>query len=195
MTSKELRRLSRRELLQMLLAQCEETERLEQELGELTEAHETMSESYERLKAKLNVKDERLNAKDAQIAELRDVIEQMKASRMIELEEAGNIAEAALRLNGVFEAAQRAAEQYLLNVRRIGEISMDVLELPEEDKKIPIESGWRAGVRRRGTGTRLRTMTLAEHGRAEEDSGGEEPGIEGGGYRRIFAAVSGDFHG
>ncbi len=195
MTSKELRRLSRRELLQMLLAQCEETERLEQELGELTEAHETMSESYERLKAKLNVKDERLNAKDAQIAELRDVIEQMKASRMIELEEAGNIAEAALRLNGVFEAAQRAAEQYLLNVRRIGEISMDVLELPEEDKKIPIESGWRAGVRRRGTGTRLRTMTLAEPGRAEEDSGGEEPGIEGGGYRRIFAAVSGDFHG
>ncbi len=195
MTSKELRRLSRRELLQMLLAQCEETERLEQELGELTEAHETMSESYERLKAKLNVKDERLNAKDAQIAELRDVIEQMKASRMIELEEAGNIAEAALRLNGVFEAAQRAAEQYLLNVRRIGEISMDVLELPEEDKKIPIESGWRAGVRRRGTGTRLRTMTLAEPGRAEEDSGGEEPGIEGGGYRRIFATVSGDFHG
>lgn len=195
MTSKELRRLSRRELLQMLLAQCEETERLEQELGELTEAHETMSESYERLKAKLNVKDERLNAKDAQIAELRDVIEQMKASRMIELEEAGNIAEAALRLNGVFEAAQRAAEQYLLNVRRIGEISMDVLELPEEDKKIPIESGWRAGVRRRGTGTRLRTMTLAEPGRAEEDSGGEEPGIEGGEYRRIFAAVSGDFHG
>ena len=79
MTSKELRRLSRRELLQMLLAQCEETERLEQELGELTEAHETMSESYERLKAKLNVKDERLNAKDAQIAELRDIIEQMKA--------------------------------------------------------------------------------------------------------------------
>ena len=195
MTSKELRRLSRRELLQMLLAQCEETERLEQELGELTEAHETMSESYERLKAKLNVKDERLNAKDAQIAELRDVIEQMKASRMIELEEAGNIAEAALRLNGVFEAAQRAAEQYLLNVRRIGEISMDVLELPEEDTKIPIESGWRAGVRRRGTGTRLRTMTLAEPGRAEEDSGGEEPGIEGGGYRRIFATVSGDFHG
>ena len=60
MAGKELRRLKRRELLKMLLVQCEETERLQKELEELTEEHEAMSESYERLKGKLDVKDERL---------------------------------------------------------------------------------------------------------------------------------------
>lgn len=195
MTNKELRRLSRRELLQMLLVQCEETERLEQELGELTGAHEAMSESYERLKVKLNVKDERLNEKDAKIAELQGVIEQMRTSRMIELEEAGNIAEAALRLNGVFEAAQRAAEQYLLNVRGISGLSLDVPERPEEYNQLPIESGWRAGIRRKGAGSRIRMMAQREAGRGKDESGDEEPGTDGAAYRRTLAAVSGDFHG
>lgn len=40
-------------------------------------------------------------------------------SREILLQQAGSIAEAALRLNGVFEAAQAAADQYLENVARL----------------------------------------------------------------------------
>lgn len=39
------------------------------------------------------------------------------ADRQIRLEEAGSIAEAALKLNDVFEAAQRAADQYLSSIR------------------------------------------------------------------------------
>ena len=112
----------------MLLVQCQETERLQQELIEITNTHETMMESYERLKVKLNVKDERLNQKDAKIRELQNTIEGIKASREIELEEAGSIAEAALRLNGVFEAAQRAAEQYLVNVRSLSERAPEIPE-------------------------------------------------------------------
>ena len=54
------------------------------------------------------------------LEELKQTIEDMKTSREIELAEAGSIAEAALKLNGIFEAAQRAAEQYLMNVKRIG---------------------------------------------------------------------------
>ena len=37
MADKELRRLKRRELLQMLLVQCQETERLQQESNEMKE--------------------------------------------------------------------------------------------------------------------------------------------------------------
>ncbi|MGM9549395.1 MAG: DNA repair protein [Faecousia sp.] len=44
------------------------------------------------------------------------------ASREIEIQNAGSIAEAALRLNGVFQAAEQAAAQYLENVRRITEM-------------------------------------------------------------------------
>lgn len=144
MADKELRKLKRRELLQMLLVQCEESERLQEELDEITAEHEAMAESYERLKVKLNVKDERLNQKDERIAELTREIEEMKASREIELAEAGSIAEAALRLNGIFEAAQQAADQYLMNVRRLSEAEQG----DEKDNRIPFEEAWRAGVRR-----------------------------------------------
>ena len=80
MTDKDLKRLRRDELLEMLIAQSKRTDQLQAEL-------------------------------DAARAQL--------ASRAIVLEEAGSIAEAALRINGVFEAAQAAAEQYLENIRRM----------------------------------------------------------------------------
>ena len=44
------------------------------------------------------------------------------------LESCGNIAEASLKINRVFEAAQQAAEQYLANVRRI-----DIGQQPREE--------------------------------------------------------------
>ena len=91
MTDKELRRLSRRELLQMLLEQTGEVERLQAEL-------------------------------DKTRAELDD--------RAIMLESCGNIAEASLKINRVFEAAQQAAEQYLANVRRI-----DTGQQPKEEEQ------------------------------------------------------------
>ena len=89
MTDKDLKRLRRDELLEMLIAQSKRTDQLQAEL-------------------------------DAARAQL--------ASRAIVLEEAGSIAEAALRINGVFEAAQAAAEQYLENIRRMSG------PLPGEDK-------------------------------------------------------------
>lgn len=76
---KNLRRLGRTELLQLLLRLAQENERLQTEITELRE--------------KLD-------------------------SRVLVLREAGSIAEASLKLNGVFEAAQSAADQYLENVRR-----------------------------------------------------------------------------
>lgn len=78
MTDKELRKLSRAELLEMLL---EQTKRIEA------------------LKAELELKNKELE------------------NRRIMIEKAGSIAEASLRLNEVFEAAQKAADQYLYNIK------------------------------------------------------------------------------
>lgn len=198
MARNELQKLKRRELLKMLLIQCQETERLEKELNEITKEHERMMESYERLKSKLNVKDERLSQKDAQIAELRNTIIEMKQSRVIELENAGSIAEAALRLNGVFEAAQKAAEQYLMNVKRIGEIPPDIPDVPAEKKGIPIpdEIGWRAGIRRKGGAPRIRQMIPVGPSQTNTDA---ERNVRTGrkdvGEQRVLAAVSGGIHG
>lgn len=80
MTDKELKRLSRSELLEMLIAQMKENEALQSRL-ELAEA------------------------------QLND--------RKIAVEKAGTLAEASLSLNGVFEAAEAAAQQYLENIERM----------------------------------------------------------------------------
>lgn len=82
MTDRELRKLSRADLLELLLEESRENERLRDQLRQANE-------------------------------EL--------ASRRIEINNAGSIAEAALRPNGVFHAAEQAAAQYLENIRRMAE--------------------------------------------------------------------------
>ena len=82
MTEKELRKLSRRQLLELLLKQAEKVEILE---GKLREAEDKIND------------------------------------RKIEASEAGTIAEAALRLNGVFAAADAAVDQYLENIKLMNE--------------------------------------------------------------------------
>ena len=78
MKERDLRKLSRAELLELLVTQGQELERVKQQL-------------------------------DEQI--------RINQNREIMLSQAGNIAEAALALNGVFEAAQKAADQYLENIQ------------------------------------------------------------------------------
>lgn len=112
MTDKELHKLSRKEVLQMLLAQAREAERLSGLLTETETQLHQLEETYERLR-------DRLDKKDLQIRTLRETLEAERNKRKIELEDAGSIAEAALRLNGVFEAAQKAADQYLESVREM----------------------------------------------------------------------------
>ena len=53
--------------------------------------------------------------------QLRNELEEARAKleeRTIQIQEAGSLAEASLALNGVFRAAQAAAEQYLENIRQ-----------------------------------------------------------------------------
>lgn len=72
MTEKDLKRLSRKDLLEMLLELSRENEQLRKQLED----------------------------------------------RTIQIEKSGSLAEAALRLNGLFEATQAACEQYTLNIRQ-----------------------------------------------------------------------------
>ena len=80
MTDRELRRLSRSELLEMLIAQMKENDALQR----------------------------RLEQAEAQLSD-----------RRIAVEKAGTLAEAAFSLNGVFQAAEAAAQQYLENIERM----------------------------------------------------------------------------
>ena len=114
MTDRELQKLGRRELLQLLLEQAKESERLRKQVGELEEQLRQTEEGYERLR-------DRLDSKDTLHAE--------REKRETDLENVGSIAEAALRLNGVFDAAQRAADYYLQSIQTLYPLPEGV-ELP-----------------------------------------------------------------
>ena len=82
MTDKDVQKLKRAELLEMLLEQSKEVERLKSELQSANEKLE---------------------------------------NRKICLEKAGSIADASLLLNGIFDAAQLAAQQYLENIQYLND--------------------------------------------------------------------------
>lgn len=80
MTDNEIKKLSRAELLEILIEQTKERE-----------------------------------VEKKQLLELQEKL----MSREIKISQAGSIAEASMQLNGVFEAAQEAAKQYLENIERL----------------------------------------------------------------------------
>ena len=80
MQDKDLRKLSRAELLELLISQTRRVEELE--------------------------------------AQLADALGQLE-KRQIAIDKAGTLAEASLMLNGVLEATEKAAAQYLVNIERL----------------------------------------------------------------------------
>ena len=76
MTDKELHKLGRRELLQLMLAQGREAEKAKQELAEAQDKLQQLEESYERLK-------HRLDDKDAQIHKLRAALQSTQGGAAI----------------------------------------------------------------------------------------------------------------
>ena len=87
MSDKEIRKLRRIDLLELLIEECKENKRLKRESEQLKQ-------------------------------ELQKAKKQLQSKR-IAIKEAGSIAEASLRLSGVFEAAQDAANVYLANVKKL----------------------------------------------------------------------------
>lgn len=78
MADKELKKLNRKELLELLIIQTRKSEQLEKRVKEL---------------------------------------EEKLADKIVKIESSGNLAEAALKLSGVFEAAQKASEMYLESLK------------------------------------------------------------------------------
>lgn len=78
--TKNLKKMSRKELLELLVFVSKKNDELQKELDETKE---------------------QLN------------------NKQINIKESGSIAEAALKLNNIFETAQKAANQYLENIKRI----------------------------------------------------------------------------
>lgn len=96
MTDQEVKKLNRKDLLDMLLEQSKELAATKEKLEQA---------------------------------------EQQLSKREIEIDEAGSIAEAALQLNGLFDAAQEACKQYTDNIQRLSEKKERVCMEAERESK------------------------------------------------------------
>lgn len=96
MTEKELKKLHRSDLLELLIAQEKENEQLRSQIAQL---------------------------------------ETRLADRTIAIDQAGSIAEASLQINGVLQAAQNAAAQYLENIRLLSGRQEEVCRSMEEESR------------------------------------------------------------
>lgn len=96
MTDRELRKLSRVELLRLLPEESRENECLREQLNQANQA---------------------------------------LVGKNIALTKAGSIAEAALALNGVFNAAEQAAQQHLDNIQRISWAQQTLCQRMEDEAR------------------------------------------------------------
>ena len=82
---------------------------------------------------------ERMVAQGRELEEVRERLAEAEArleERKLVVNEAGSIAEAALALNGVFEAAEAASAQYMENIRELSERQQrQYAQWEEENKK------------------------------------------------------------
>lgn len=101
MTEKELKKLSRADLLEMLIEQSVEVQSLR----------------------------ERLTAAEAELQR-----------REISINNAGSIAEASLRLNSVFEAAQASCDQYIRSICALNQRQADICAEIERDSREKAEA-------------------------------------------------------
>ena len=91
---------------------------------------------YDRDLEALKLKQER------ETAQLREDLAQAKKaleSRQIALNEAGSIAVAALQINGVFEAAQAASQQYIENIRSLSDRQAAICAQRDIENRVEVE--------------------------------------------------------
>lgn len=101
MDNNKLRKISKKELLEILLSQAKRIDELEQELN--------------KTKSKLE-------------------------SKKITIEKSGSLADAALKLNGIFENAEETAKQYLYNIKeKCKKIENDSKKMCQLEKEIMLK--------------------------------------------------------
>lgn len=130
MKDRELKKLSRADLLQMLI--------------ERTRDNELMSAQVKELQEQLDIANTQLE------------------NRTIAISNAGSLAEAALQINGMIEATQRTAAQYLDNIKRMQE------EQEKNCDKIEAERRRQADDLLRDAERKCRAMEAETRARCEE---------------------------
>lgn len=139
MTEKELGKLRRPDLLALLVAQGKESSSLQERLEESEQSFTQALQLDNRLRAKLDEKDEqierlkaRLNEKDEQIEHLKSRLEDkdrrlnvlaaqvddLITDKFFSMENAHSLTEISVKLELMLRAAQKASDRYIRNLQK-----------------------------------------------------------------------------
>ena len=128
MTNNELRKLKRAKLAELVIEQMEQNEAQKQELEQTIAELENTKAELEASNAELENTKAELEASNAELE-----------AKKVRIENAGSIAEAAVLISGLLEAAQSAADIYLANVRDTEETCNKMRESAEAEARKTIE--------------------------------------------------------
>ncbi len=114
----------------------------------------------------------RLEECERELGTLREQLSQ----REIRMAEAGSVAEAALKLNGVFEAAQSAADQYLASIRSMEERTREETWEAESRRRALLRGAEAEAAEILLAARRKASRTLEDAPEGDEDSQNTEQG-------------------
>ncbi|WP_172135792.1 hypothetical protein [Adlercreutzia sp. ZJ473] len=124
--SRDLSRLSREDLLQLLLTQSKDAERLQDYLRDVADEFERCTSLNARLREKLDAKDEqierlkgRLDDKDKRIALMQARLDELEVSKEEEQRHARIIANAAKGVRSALEAFNATADWYIASLQEV----------------------------------------------------------------------------
>lgn len=113
-----------------------------------------------------------LSEENEKLAAETIALKKQAADKALHLEKAGSIAEAALQVNGVFEAAEKAAAQYVENLKRLSngaQAEADALMAQVQRKCVALEQA----VRQRAREQLAQTQQVCNAMTAEAKSGAD----------------------
>jgi len=119
MTERELRKLNRLELLELLVAQGKDLEECQAKVTAQEKEIKDLQTALQKADAERAAAEEAPEQAEAASAAVQT--ETPKKVLVYSGTEPGNLAEAALQVSNIFEAAQDAAEQCLTNLKRMNE--------------------------------------------------------------------------
>ena len=126
MTEKELHRLRRQDLLQLLLEQSREVQRLQEQVDGLESRGKELDGLAEQLKERLDKKEAQIEKLELRLDRKEEEIRDLKEGRVFEAPgETGGIVSAPVRIEELFHVARRAAEAYLREKARTGPSAED----------------------------------------------------------------------
>lgn len=121
MTDKELKRLSRQELLEELYNYAKSNGELRLKLEN---KEEEMKQHFQKFEEELAAEHQKVLVISEKIKELEKKNYELSAklrNRSVNLQDAGNIAEATIKMTDIFQEAQRTADLYVANVKKMTE--------------------------------------------------------------------------